>query len=104
LVAVGWSLSVDREAGVAADTEVAWGRLAEALDQRPALRPGSVGFEAELCSGVVSGAFGVAEVTVEMPAVGGGAERTRVVVGGDAVSVAVGLDGGDAAFPGRAVM
>jgi hypothetical protein len=58
-------------------------------------------FESEFGSGMVDGAFGVAEVGVGVHAVRGGAERAALVVGGDVVAVAVDLDGGDAAFPCR---
>jgi hypothetical protein len=56
-------------------------------------------FEAEFGSGSADGGFGDAEVGVGMHAVGGRAKGAGVAVGGDVVAVAVGLDGGDAAFP-----
>ena len=54
--------------------------------------------EAELCPGLVDGAFGVSEVGA-VDAVRSGSEGAAVVVWGDVVAVAVGLDGGDRAFP-----
>jgi hypothetical protein len=48
------------------------------------------------------GAFGVSEVGVGAHAVGRGAEGAAVVVWGDVVAVAVGLDGRDSTFPGCA--
>ena len=46
-----------------------------------------MGFEAELGSGVVDGAFGGAEVGVGVHAVRGGAEGADGVVGGDLVAL-----------------
>ena len=61
-----------------------------------------VGVEAELGAGLADGGGGLAEGWVGAGALGFGSERAGVVVGLDAVAVAVGLDGAYAALPDEA--
>ena len=84
---------------VAADADLSLGWFAESVGLCGAFGVERLVFEAEFGSGVADGGFGVAEVGVGVHAVGGGAKGAGVVVGGDVVAVAVGLDGGDCAFP-----
>ena len=55
--------------------------------------------EAELCPGLADGAFGVSELGVGSRARRRGSEGAELRGRGDVVAVAVGLDGGDSAFP-----
>jgi hypothetical protein len=96
------ALSIDEEVVAAADAGFTHRGLAEAVGQHRTFGSQRLVFEAEFGSGLVDGAFGVSEVGVGAHAVGRGAEGAAVVVWGDVVAVAVGLDGRDSTFPGCA--